>query len=258
MEWMDHTRTSADERQERLSAWLDGELDTTEQAAVAAHLEGCDECQRALADLHAVRAVLHALPTPALPRSFELPDDLPLEPVVAATTPAPAAPIPFPGADEVEINLPEQNDERAAAFVASAPGVRALRRQRQPYWLRAARATGGLVAVLGLFLLMASAVLNQPGTNSAASTAAPRSSTTSQGNQSPSSPVQGTQGHAPTKNPHGAQTTPAAPPSSASVSPLLVAGLILLALGIVLLAATLIIRRRQAAAPPPATAPPGA
>jgi anti-sigma factor RsiW len=61
-------------QRERLSASLDGELTAAERAALDAHLPGCDECQRELAALRQTRALLRALPAPALPRAFTLPE----------------------------------------------------------------------------------------------------------------------------------------------------------------------------------------
>jgi len=67
-------------QRERLSAYLDGELSPAEQAELAAHLRDCEQCQRELAALRQTRALLRALPTPALPRDFSLPE----QPVIAA------------------------------------------------------------------------------------------------------------------------------------------------------------------------------
>ncbi|HEY7975335.1 MAG TPA: zf-HC2 domain-containing protein, partial [Ktedonobacterales bacterium] len=53
---------------ERLSAYLDGELTDSELAALETHLPTCEQCQRELAALRQTRALLRALPTPALPR----------------------------------------------------------------------------------------------------------------------------------------------------------------------------------------------
>src|SRR5258705_477203 len=75
---MNHgNETSAAEwerQREQLSAFLDGELSEGERVALERHLQRCAACQRALAELRQVRALLRALPVPALPRSFTLPD----------------------------------------------------------------------------------------------------------------------------------------------------------------------------------------
>lgn len=60
-------------QRERLSAYLDGELSPAERAALDPHLRDCEQCQRELAALRQTRALLRALPTPALPRDFSLP-----------------------------------------------------------------------------------------------------------------------------------------------------------------------------------------
>lgn len=67
-------------QRERLSAYLDGELAPAERAELDAHLRDCEQCQRELAALRQTRALLQALPAPAIPRDFSLPE----QPVVAA------------------------------------------------------------------------------------------------------------------------------------------------------------------------------
>lgn len=63
------------ERQrELLSAHLDGALEPTEDAALQAHLDACLDCQHELAALRQTQALVRALPTPALPHSFILPE----------------------------------------------------------------------------------------------------------------------------------------------------------------------------------------
>ncbi len=57
---------------EELSAFLDRRLSPTEQEAYKAHLESCQQCQRALASLQQTVALLRAMPQPAAPRSFTL------------------------------------------------------------------------------------------------------------------------------------------------------------------------------------------
>ncbi|HEX9038105.1 MAG TPA: zf-HC2 domain-containing protein [Ktedonobacterales bacterium] len=58
---------------EALSAYLDGALSTAERDALERHLAGCPACQKELAGLIRVGALLRALPEPPLPRSFTLP-----------------------------------------------------------------------------------------------------------------------------------------------------------------------------------------
>lgn len=58
-------KTACDEVQERLSAWLDGELAAEERQQVAAHLEVCPGCQGELALLTRLDAALGTLEAPA-------------------------------------------------------------------------------------------------------------------------------------------------------------------------------------------------
>lgn len=58
---------------EQLSAFLDGQLSTEEQAQYNAHIERCPQCQGTLADLRRTVVLLRAMPQPSLPRSFALP-----------------------------------------------------------------------------------------------------------------------------------------------------------------------------------------
>ncbi|MGH2495775.1 MAG: anti-sigma factor family protein [Ktedonobacteraceae bacterium] len=58
---------------EQLSAFLDKQLTPQEQAFFDAHLQSCQRCQNALAELRRTVALLHAMPQPQLPRSFTLP-----------------------------------------------------------------------------------------------------------------------------------------------------------------------------------------
>lgn len=52
----------------------DGALELREDAALQAHLSTCADCQHELAALRQTRALVRALPTPALARSFTLPE----------------------------------------------------------------------------------------------------------------------------------------------------------------------------------------
>jgi anti-sigma factor RsiW len=115
-------------QRERLSAYLDGELTHSELAALETHLPTCEQCQRELAALRQTRALLRALPTPALPRSFTLP----AQPAIAE------------------------------------------RRRRAPTWARPVQVIGGVAAVIGLGLLVTTAVphvAQRPGAAGAATSA---------------------------------------------------------------------------------------
>jgi hypothetical protein len=61
---------------EQLSDWLDDQFPSDEQAALKTHLTSCTQCQQELAALRQTVEFLHALPQPALPRSFALPDTI--------------------------------------------------------------------------------------------------------------------------------------------------------------------------------------
>ena len=110
---------------EQLSALLDQQLSPEEQATYDAHLQTCQQCQRALADLRQTVALLRALPQPALPRSFVLP---------VGTTLAPERPM------------------RQLSTATPIP----QRRQRlwQYYAQRSVRAVSTLAAVLGLIFIL--------------------------------------------------------------------------------------------------------
>jgi anti-sigma factor RsiW len=60
---------------EQLSALLDGQLSQSEQEYAQEHLPTCEQCQQQQAELRQTVEFLHALPQPALPRSFVLPLD---------------------------------------------------------------------------------------------------------------------------------------------------------------------------------------
>lgn len=154
---------------ERLSAYLDGELAAADAAALERHLAECAECRDEVTGLREVRALLRALPQPALPRSFALPE-------TAATRVArpPAA----------EWPLPEQ--PRRAPRPALAP---ARRRANVATLARAAQWVGSLAAAFGLLLIVATAVLGSnlgavhtysAGGASSSLPIPPRSGTTSQ------------------------------------------------------------------------------
>jgi len=128
--------------EERLSAYLDGMLDTDERAQLEEHLVDCETCQEQLAQLRQVRALVRALPQPALPRSFLLPVE---------EAPAPAA--------------------SAASHAKPIQLQIATTRQRAARIARAAQWLGAVAAVLGLALLISTAVLGSRGAqNSAAAT----------------------------------------------------------------------------------------
>ncbi|QBD81517.1 hypothetical protein EPA93_38330 [Ktedonosporobacter rubrisoli] len=113
---------------EQLSAFLDGQLASEEQAQWDSHLKTCEQCQQELANLRQVVALLHALPQPQLPRSFVLPAD-----------------------SSVSIATEHQVKEK----VPSQPA----RRQGWPTSVRyTIRTLSTLAAVIGIFFLLSSMI----------------------------------------------------------------------------------------------------
>jgi|GEM_PF-473438 len=110
---------------EQLSALLDGQLSSDEQARLQTHLHACQQCQLRLADLRQTVALLHALPQPSLPRSFTLPvDDAVVTPISA-------------------------HSQRAAQ----------LRRSTRPGYIRTTmRTLSAIAAVLGIVFLLSTAL----------------------------------------------------------------------------------------------------
>ena len=122
-----------EQQREQLSALLDNELGEQERAELEAHLPTCAECRAELESLRRTRALVRALPLPALPRSFALP-------LEAAS-------------------LPEQTLETVAArpaprFAQPLPsGTSARRTNRRPS-LRTLQWISTIAAVLGIALLL--------------------------------------------------------------------------------------------------------
>lgn len=66
------TDTPAHLADDILNAWIDGVATPEEQAIVDHHLATCDTCQRRMAELQGVKAMLSDMPEVAPPRSFTL------------------------------------------------------------------------------------------------------------------------------------------------------------------------------------------
>src|SRR5690242_17345285 len=131
---------SPEYRQEQLSAALDGMLAPEEQAALDAHLAGCEMCARELGELRQVRMLLRAVPEPALPRSFLLP-----------TEGEPAAP-----------HSPTRVAERATTITPLRQPTRTAARM-----LQVTRWIGTVAAVLGMALFLGTLLIHQGAINSA-------------------------------------------------------------------------------------------
>ena len=154
---MEHLEHDWEQQREQLSALLDNELDEQERAELETHLPTCAECRAELESLQRTRALVRALPQPALPRSFALPLEaasLPeqrLETAAARPTPRSAQPLPS--------------------------GTSARRTTRRPS-LRTLQWISSIAAVLGIVLLLSNAF-------SGVSFTADSAGTTSNVNQQP-------------------------------------------------------------------------
>jgi anti-sigma factor RsiW len=115
-----HQHSDWERQYERLSAYLDNEVDEDERAALERHLPTCEECRDTLEELRQTRALLRALPAPVSPRSFLIPET---------------------GAVPQSITL------RAAGGTSPRQHVQ---RARALQWV------GGLVAAVGLFIVISS------------------------------------------------------------------------------------------------------
>ncbi|HEX6484396.1 MAG TPA: zf-HC2 domain-containing protein [Ktedonobacteraceae bacterium] len=176
---------------EQLSAFLDKQLSSEEQAIVDAHLSDCQQCQQVLADLRQTVVMLRALPKVEVPRSFTLP---------------------------ARIAAVQEQPVQSNAVVTPISQRRRARRNRLQ---GAIRAMSALAAVLGLIFILSSfaAALPHGGTTSSTSagsvsTTSPASSGATTGNGS--TPVQRpTTGAAPRAESPSVRSpqTPAATPS---------------------------------------------
>ena len=79
---------------EQLSAFLDKQLSSTEQAVFEAHLSSCQQCRQNLSDLRLTVALLRAMPEEEVPRSFVLPSRLAPVPEQSARQDRMVRPIP--------------------------------------------------------------------------------------------------------------------------------------------------------------------
>jgi|GEM_PF-1134915 hypothetical protein len=188
-----------EQQRERLSAYLDGEVDAAERAALEQHLPTCEPCQRALAELRQTRALLHALPTPVLPRSFRLPE--------TGAIPEPMA----------------TRRRSPTGAPTTTTGIATRRNARLLQWM------GGLVAAFGLVLLMGSALttMNHPSTSGASlpmSQNAPSATNTTPGHDTGVRTTQGpniaaTSGHTPAQgSPPTATATATGAPTGGSAN----------------------------------------
>ncbi|HEU5441062.1 MAG TPA: zf-HC2 domain-containing protein [Ktedonobacterales bacterium] len=224
-----------DAQRERLSAYLDGELTPDEAAALERHLADCHACQTELASLREVRALLGALPPPALPRSFALPET---------------------GAPPARTALPDRVTPLAPR--TPVPPRRAPARRSGFAAARAAQWLGGIAAVLGLALLLSSALAGHGPVTYSSGGFGPRLG--SGGASTTSHPVGPTsQGAAPTATRTatgvpGETTAPNSDTRTAAGEPPpllpLAGGGLLLGGGLLIVGGTVARRRRRQRAPP--------
>ncbi len=184
---MEHREHQWEQQREQLSALLDQQLNEQERAALEAHVQQCRACQAELASLRRNKSLLHALPQPALPRSFTVSlegstQNTPAQARQARQpTPAPAhRPTPLPR--------------------SSAP------RRRRPaqviQWLSA------IAAVLGLVILLSSAVATFAPHGGYATSAAPVSNQSAAGGTARQTPAPTPPLSHPTSNTMPTQDTP--------------------------------------------------
>jgi len=156
--------------EEQLSAYLDGELNAVERAALERRLAQDATLRRALGELRQTRALLRALPTPALPRSFALPEVGALDATASAHA-------------RNKANRDAEDDASASGALRTIPRVQVYRRDagaprpipRATRTARVAQWLGSLVAVLGLALLLGATLpAHAPSIGAGASTAASR------------------------------------------------------------------------------------
>jgi hypothetical protein len=149
---------------EQFSAHLDGQLSDMEQSQLDTHLKTCEQCQQELTDLRRTVALLHAMPRPALPRSFVLPLDI-----------QPSTGDQVEDKDEVE-----ESDHVPIALAAAraqrseASGGRPSHRRWPIYVGTALRTVSAIAAVIGLVFFLSGVFTSLPhsgGGNAAMSTA---------------------------------------------------------------------------------------
>ena len=136
---MEQSEHDWEQQREQLSALLDQELDTEQRTTLEAHLASCAACHAELESLRRTRALLLALPQPTLPRSFALP----IEAAPVRALPRQAAPAPTP--------------------------ARASKRRRPAQVLQW---FSSIAAVLGILVLLSSAIVGHSISNAGTSTSA--------------------------------------------------------------------------------------
>lgn len=122
-----------DEQRERLSAYLDNELDEGEREALERHLPTCEQCQRTLDEFRMVRSLLRAMPMPAPSHSFVIPTEG-------------TVPVPLAAATRDRSERAEHQQQRT---------------HRSIIWSSVAQAAGRFVAAAGMILVLGSVIMGQ-------------------------------------------------------------------------------------------------
>jgi predicted anti-sigma-YlaC factor YlaD len=182
---------------EQLSASLDGQVSSEEQTRWDRHLQTCEQCRQGLASLRQTVALLHALPQPALPRSFVLSQ----ESITRYTQSAAHA--------QDEVAMPTSLETHRATRQADL--VPKQRRRGIAYMRGTLRALSAFAAVAGILLFLSGLIAAAPretATSSTGSSAGSSSSSSSAAQSQNSQPVPATLKATP--EPAGADVTPQA------------------------------------------------
>lgn len=141
---------------EQLSAYLDRQITSQEQASFDAHLASCAQCRDALAELRATVLLLRAMPRPEAPRSFTLPTSV--SSVSSVPTASNITPFPTPAARQAnhDTNGRAGRPGRPLHQPQAARGSRVIR----PAFRRTVRVMSTFVAVLGLLFVLSGLLTN--------------------------------------------------------------------------------------------------
>jgi Putative zinc-finger len=130
---------------EQLSAYLDEQVSSEERSQWDSHLRTCEQCEQGLASLRQTVTLLHALPQPALPRSFVL----------------------SPTSLTQYAQSTSQIQEEAAAPISLETRRAPRQAARRSGYLRGSlRALSALAAVAGLLLFLSGLIVGAPGETS--------------------------------------------------------------------------------------------
>jgi predicted anti-sigma-YlaC factor YlaD len=134
---------------EQLSTYLDGQVSSEEHAQWDSHLQTCEQCRQGLASLRQTVALLHALPQPALPRSFVLSPAQTMQHAQSAASQA-----------QDEEAAPTSLEAHRAARQAN-PVTRQHKREAR-YLRGTLRALSTIAAVAGLLLFLSGLIAGIP------------------------------------------------------------------------------------------------